>query len=123
MPSDLKVGIFWIVNGELIADMVPLSHASEYGNALEHGGHWEYWDKLLPQTSNQFLLKDHEYDRFPRGRVLYFKNKEQVVVYADRCLWSLQIQSKLQAAFGIHSSFKFVADSHYRCPSCGGPII
>lgn len=123
MPSDLKVGIFWIVNGELITDMVPLSHASEYGNALEHGGHWEHWDKLLPQTPNQFILKNHEYDRFPRGRVLYFKNKQQIVVYADRCLWSLQNQSKLQAAFGIDYSIQFVADNHYQCPSCGGPII
>lgn len=102
--------------------MVPLSHASEYGNALEHGGHWEYWDKLLPQTSNQFLLKDHEYDRFPRGRVLYFKNKQKIVVYADRCLWELQSQRMVQSAFGIHSSIQFVADSHYRFPSCGGPI-
>ena len=123
MPSDLKVGIFWIVDGELIADMVPLSHASEYGNALEHGGHWEYWDRLVPQTPNQFLLKDHEYDRFPRGRVLYFKNKEKIVVYADRCLWELHSQRMVQSAFGIHSSIEFVADSHYRCPSCGGPII
>ncbi len=123
MRQETRVGIFWIVAGDVIADAVPLSRARAYGAALEHGGHWEYWDKVVPVTHEQMLLKTEEYDHYPRGRVVYFPDRHRVVVYADRCLWTAQNQTKIQEAFCLPRAFRFTADGHYRCPRCGGPRL
>lgn len=123
MNPDLKVGIFWIVNGDIIADAIPLSHANEYGKAIEYGGHWEYWERLVPLTRGQYLLKSHEYDRYPRGRVVYFPAQRSVVVYADQCLWTSEYRTKLQEVFGINQAFRFTSDDHYRCLACGGSQV
>lgn len=123
MRQEPKVGIFWIVEGDVIADAVPLSRARAYGAALEHSGHWEYWEKFVPVTHEQMLLKTEEYDHYPRGRVVCFPERHRIVVYADRCLWTPRNQAKIQEAFSLPRAFRFTADGHYRCPGCGGPRL
>lgn len=44
-----KVGIFFIVDGESLVDAVPLEAAEPYGDALQHGGHYEFWESLVPE--------------------------------------------------------------------------
>lgn len=123
MRQEPKVGIFWIVEGDVIADAAPLPRARAYGAALEHGGHWEYREKFVPITHEQMLLKTGEYDHYPRGRVVCFPERHRIVVYADRCLWTPRNQAKIQEAFSLPRAFRFTADDHYRCPGCGGPRL
>jgi hypothetical protein len=123
MQAEARVGIFWIVHGEVITDAVPLSRGYQYGAALEHGGHWEYWEKFVPVTHEQVLLKTSEYDHYPRGRVVYFPQRRRFVVYADRCLWTSRHQAGVQEAFQLLYLPRFTADDHYRCPECGGPRL
>lgn len=123
MRPEPMVGIFWIVHGDVISDAVPLSRARAYGAALEHGSHWDYWEKFVPVTHEQVLLKTAEYDQYPRGRVVYFPQHRRVVVYADRCLWTQKNQDKIRDAFSLPRTIRFTADDHYRCPDCGGPRL
>lgn len=116
---DMKVGIFWMVSGDLIVDAVPLPQAQPYGSALQHGGHWEYWERFAPTTHEQYLLKTNEYDVFPRGRVVFFPAKRRWVVYADRCLWTLKARTMIQQAFGMPFMVRFTQDEHYCCAACG----
>ena len=123
MSEEIKVGIFWMINDHLISNTVLLSQSEKYGLALQHGGHWDYWEELNPTTHEQYLLKTHEYDWFPRGRVVFFPAKERVVVYADKCLWTPHVKRLIQKAFDIRDVISFTADSHYRCANCGGPRV
>lgn len=116
--KELKVGIFWVVNGELIVDAVPLAKARENGSVIQHGSHWEYWQKFAPVTHEQVLLKSHNLDCYPRGRVVLLADTKRIVVYADRCVWTAKVLVQIQEAFGISYAFRFNADHHYHCQFC-----
>lgn len=50
-----KVGIFWVVDDAIIGDAVYLHEAKPYTNALQHGGHHDFWLRLKPSTDNAGL--------------------------------------------------------------------
>jgi hypothetical protein len=93
---DAFVGIFWgIPDGQtytLVLDRTPLSEAEPYGEALTHPrGHyevWEQWRRLGPAGLARRNLPTaivwHEYEHFPRGRVVYRIREQHFIVYADR---------------------------------------
>lgn len=118
--KELKVGIFWLVSGDLIFDAVPVARARENGSVLQHGSHWEYWKKFVPLTHEQVLLKSHEFDCYPRGRVAFLTAQKRIVVYADRCAWTPKAQLQIQEAFGISYAFRFTAVHHFHCHGCSG---
>jgi len=76
MMPDTKVGMFWCVGGTVIGEAVPLSEAEPYGDALQHGGHYDFWLHLKPRTEAERRLKGNAYDFYPRGRVVYFQARE-----------------------------------------------
>ena len=36
-----KVGMFWCINDTVVGETVPLDEAEPYGDALQHGGHYD----------------------------------------------------------------------------------
>lgn len=66
-----KVGIFFVVNGDLVFDAVPLEQGELYGDTVGFSGHYDYWEALAPKNPTEHLFKNHAYDYFPRGRVVY----------------------------------------------------
>ena len=49
-------------------------HATRpYGNAIQHGGNEQFWEDLVPHTRIERQFKSHDYDYFPRGRVVLFE--------------------------------------------------
>lgn len=81
-----KVGIFFVVNGELVFDAVPLEQGHPYGDNIGFSGHYDYWEALVPKNPTEQLFKSHAYDYYPRGRVVYFKDISGFKLYADRCM-------------------------------------
>jgi len=81
-----KVGIFFFVDGEIIMDTVPVENGEPYGDAIQHGGHYEFWEKLVPKTLAERRFKARAYDAYPRGRVVFFPNRKKYVLYGDRCI-------------------------------------
>ncbi len=116
-----NVGIFFVVNGEVIFDAVPLEKGEPYGDAIGYSGHHDYWLALIPQSRTEHLFKSHDYDYFPRGRVVYFKNARHFRLYADRCLKKTEIQS-VAAAFAL-AEFQLARDEHYQCANCNAEYI
>lgn len=41
------VGIFFIVNGNVVFDAAPLENGELYGDTLGFSGHYDYWDALI----------------------------------------------------------------------------
>ena len=111
-----KVGIFFVVNGELIIDTVPVAQGELYGDAFGFSGHHDFWQALVPQNPTENRFSDHAYDYYPRGRVVYFKESDRFLLYADRCLTNLQIE-KVALSFYL-PYYKLARDEHYQCAKC-----
>jgi len=84
--NQAKVGIFFVVDGQLLVDAVPLEQGEPYGNTRGHGSHYDFWESLAPGNDGERRFKARAYDTYPRGRVVYFTQEKRFVLYADRCL-------------------------------------
>lgn len=121
-----KVGIFFVVNGDVIFDAVPHEQGEPYGDTAGFGGHDDYWQALIPKSATELLFKSHAYDYFPRGRVVHFNIKDGIgfnimdgirfKLYADRCLTEADIK-KVVKTFQL-PAFRLVRDEHYQCAGC-----
>ena len=122
------VGIVWGVRDgagplRLVTDCTPLAEAEPYGDFLTHprGHHevWEAWRRLGPAALARrglpTLVAWHEYEHFPRGRVVFDTGRDRFILYADRRLQAPAILRRILDAFGLDAAQCDVrADPHYR---------
>jgi hypothetical protein len=111
-----KIGIFFVVQGHLLMDAAPLEQGELYGDAINFSGHFDYWDSLKPSRAVEQLFKNHAYDYFPRGRVVYFNKTDSFKLYADRCITKVEIE-KITATFHF-PAHQLAKDEHYQCAIC-----
>lgn len=114
--NHVKVGIFYIVQDHLLMDAAPLEQGEQYGDAVNFSGHFDYWGALSPSSALEQLLKNHAYDYFPRGRVVYFRRTDCFKLYADRCITKAEIE-KIAIAFQL-PTYQLAKDEHYQCAIC-----
>lgn len=113
-----KVGIFFYVDGEIIIDAVPFESGEPYGEAVQHGGHYDYWDALIPKTLVERKFKARAYDAYPRGRVVYYPKRKIFRLYSDRCLKADDLNA-VKEKFGLETvKVEFETDEHYQCAKC-----
>lgn len=123
MTSDAKVGMFWCIGERVIGEAVPLSEAEPYGDALQHGGHYDFWLNLKPRTEAECRLKSHSYDYYPRGRVVYFQSRQQFRLYVDRCL-NVETQKAIIDFSGLaETQLEIERDTHYQCVGCNSDYL
>ncbi|MDR0458003.1 MAG: hypothetical protein LBH10_03100 [Burkholderiaceae bacterium] len=122
------VGIFWGIpsagNGwTLLADAAPLAAAEPYGDFLDHPrGHYELWEHWKAQGAAAPLeisvaqaIARHEYEDFPRGRIVFDVKNRRFIVYADRRLQQEGTLAAIARQFGLKpGTFVVRSDSHYR---------
>ena len=113
-----KVGIFWLVDDVIIGDAVSQEEAEPYGDALQHGGHYEFWEGLVPGTVQERRFKSHAYDYYPRGRMVLFPLQRMVRLYVDGCLGNRAIKDALAYFGSVGYSVEIEQDWHYRCAAC-----
>lgn len=124
LPS---VGIFWGVpdggRTVLVTDRTTLAQAEAYGDCLTHArGHhevWEAWRRLgataLRRSGLPPAIACHEYEAFPRGRVVYMRGPALFTLYADRRLQRPDTIADLVRLFGLTGQTHTVrSDAHYR---------
>jgi hypothetical protein len=122
------VGIFWGIHDSargmvLLADKTPIDKGEQYGECITHpNGHYEFWEGLsqlgAPALSSRGLPTApawHEYEEFPRGRVVYWPKDKSFVIYADKRLQTTAFINQLVAEFSIpKGSYAVRSDPHYR---------
>lgn len=119
--TQAKVGIFFVVGGNLIFDAVLLEQGELYGDTVGFSGHYDYWQALIPQNPTGQIFKSHAYDYFPRGRVVYFKKSGSFKLYADRCIRNADIE-KVAVTFQL-PAYRLARDEHYQCANCNPEYI
>lgn len=114
----MKVGIFFKVESDLLVDFVSVGSGEPYGEAIQFGGHHEFWEKLRPSNLCERRFKAHAYDYYPRGRVVYFPRRNIYVLYTDRCLTAEDIHTVAKVFELENHVFEVAGDAHYRCARC-----
>ncbi len=123
-----SVGIVWGVQDRaapllLVIDRTCLLEAEPYGDFLTHprGHHevWEGWRRLgaggLARRGLPTLIAWHEYEHFPRGRVVFDTTVSRFTLYADRKLQVPDVLREVLCAFGLDPKRCAVrSDPHYR---------
>ena len=127
------VGIVWGVRDRagpllLVTDRTPLAEAEPYGDFLTHpGGHhdvWEGWRRLGPvglaRRGLPAFIAWHEYEHFPRGRVVFDTTTDRFTFYADRKLQAPCVLREVMRVFGINPAQCAVrSDPHYQTSKLG----
>ena len=130
VPANVQaaVGIVWGVRDgdgplRLAIDRTPLVEAEPYGDFLTHprGHHevWEGWRRLGParlaRRGLPTVIAWHEYEHFPRGRVVFDTRSSRFTLYADRKLQAPGTLRRVLGLFGLDPLLCAVhSDPHYR---------
>ena len=114
----MKIGIFFKVYDEFLVDAVEVEAGEIYGPAIQHGGHYEFWEGLVPHSIRERQFKSHAYDYYPRGRVVFFPKRRIFRVYFDRCLTKEDIDLLLQLFELVGQLYEIAEDEHYCCARC-----
>lgn len=102
---------------------MPLAQAEDYGDCLTYprGHHevWEEWRQLrvsgLDRKGLPRAIASHEYEEFPRGRIVYESRPRLFIIYADRKLFNPEIIGKIVERFALQDEIWTVrSDAHYR---------
>lgn len=126
--NEPKVGIFFYVDDEIIMDAVAIEHGEPYGAAIQHGGHYEFWERLVPKTLPERKFKSRSYDAYPRGRMVFFPKEKKFVLYGDRCI-STDEYSLIAEKFGLDGildegfTIGIEHDHHYKCARCNKTFL
>lgn len=122
------VGIYWGIpnpdhSWSILTDKSSLAEAEPYGDFLTHPrGHydvWSEWQKLgsvaLAKRGIPETVAYHEYEDFPRGRIVYETKTSQFIIYADRRLQRTEVVAEIATLFSLApGTFAVRSDAHYR---------
>jgi hypothetical protein len=126
------VGIFWLVqtsNGKarLLAVGCPLDQAEPYGDCLTYSpGHYETWAHWRREKTVDPALRAivclHEYEDWPRGRIVFDRARDVFIIYADRKLMTPVMITRIETQFHLPEKRTEVkSDLHYQ--SKGAPNV
>ncbi len=104
------VGIFFVVNNQLLLHKCSLEEAEKYGDFLNYPqSHMEIWDQYYYK---KFKV---DFDYFPRGRIIYNINEKTYYIYIDKCLVN---DIKNLGIIPQNEKVKILNDFHYKCHKC-----
>jgi acyl-[acyl carrier protein]--UDP-N-acetylglucosamine O-acyltransferase len=117
VEPEAQVGIFWVVDDNVLLDTSPLSAAEEYLDMKVHSGeHKKVWGTFQRLGK---VPRDIEYDEPPRGRVAYHKTTRKFSLLADKCiLRDTNKITNIMSLMHLPSNTRIGSDSHYRCSRC-----
>jgi len=117
MKRAAQLGIFWIVDGEIVAFKEPASKVKSVNSVKDSEfAHDSLWPKVQRSCSG---LEDKEYWQIPRGRVVYRDPKREYVVFMPTMLLKDRgLLVGISKAFGLGASrVCALGDLHYDPPS------
>ena len=118
------IGIFWMISTSegvrLLAASCLLDKAEPYGDCLTFGpGHYEIWrgwrQSRELDAAARAVVRAHEYEDWPRGRIVFNREQNRFILYADRKLRRPETIEAIQQRFQLPADRTAVeADFHYQ---------
>lgn len=111
----MKIGIFWFYKNQVfgVSHQFDINSSDSLGMIDSPYNHVSYWNELRDKFSE---LRDIEYDEVPRGRVIFDKNKNILIIYLDKKLLIKSKVSKIcdffDAEYDVNTVLRL--DPHYR---------
>jgi hypothetical protein len=124
--TEPRLGIYWIVRsaaGEfrLLGHACPLPVAEEYGDCLtcpsSHIDVWASWRRGYPPEADLLpLIRLHEYEAWPRGRIVYERDAARFIVYVDpKVMLRSAVVDTIVRWFALPAGQWLIrTDAHYR---------
>lgn len=119
-----EIGPFYVIKDVIYGDtediiVVRSRHSSDILDSDQ--SHYDYWS-LLRRVYPE--LRKVSYDYFPRGRIVYNINKDQYIIYFDKCLDTDKYKDMIIDEFNLpRNKTIFDYDEHYQCHSCNKEFI
>ena len=113
--TEPRLGIFWLVDGKLLTDSLPLSECEDdrdFRNyPASHIDVWTEWQRIGKAPSPS------EYEEFPRGRVIH--NGDGFTIRADRCILKRKdLIARIKRELHLPKQISLGKDPHYKCFHC-----
>ncbi len=118
------IGIFWMISAaggpRLLAASCTLDKAEPGGDFLNFGpGHYEIWQGWRQSreldAAARAVVRAHEYEDWPRGRIVFDRTKNRFILYCDRKLMRPETIEQIQKRFRLPLERTDVeADFHYQ---------
>ena len=107
LKHNQMIGIFWIINKGLLAKTVKLSEIEQVGGFKDSGlSHFFEWEKMGFDID--------EYDKFPRGRIVYDVYNDIFLIYAAKeIIRNQEYKNLILDYFQICKNHRFIYDEHY----------
>lgn len=128
--AEPRVGIFWMIatsdGAQLLAASCRLSEAESYGDCLTFGpGHYQIWQGWRRSrelsASARAVVREYEYEDWPRGRVVFDQLHARFIVYADRKLLRPETIASITQRFALPADRTDIkSDSHYQSTESPG---
>lgn len=114
MAKEPSRGVFWVIDGELLAYPVVPGQYSEASTGLTYN-HERLWSYIKPRGDK------HPYNYWPRGRV-DFTNKGRPIVYFNPNIDIDEFLPQIKVEFGLREEPRLQPDGsdHYKCYLDGG---
>jgi hypothetical protein len=112
------VGIYFKVGTDFLVDAVDVLSGEPYGEAVQHGEHYAFWEAFEARNPAGHRFKRHAYDYYPRGRIVYFPQKDVYRIYLDPCLTTEDLSAVIDRFSLEGHAREVVDDRHYRCSRC-----
>ena len=108
MPN---VGLFFVVEGHLFLHDCPKDKADKAGGFINYPfSHDQIWRKYYHQRFG------HDFDYYPRGRILYNRDNDTWMLYKDHCIKEQELRNLLKLFHGL--TLRIDTDKHYQCHMC-----
>lgn len=111
-----EVGPFYVIDGVVFNDTDSLRKVSGVNGMFDSDNtHYDFW-KLLQRIYPEYRRIDYDY--YPRGRVVYNKNKDEYRIFIDKCITSKNIKEIISELNLPWNKVVTDYDEHYQCHSC-----
>ena len=118
------IGIFWMISAadgpRLLAVSCELDKAEPYGDCLTFGpGHYKIWQGWRQSreldAAARAIVRVHEYEDWPRGRIVFDRVRNRFILYCDRKLMRPATIEQIQLRFHLPADRTAVeTDFHYQ---------
>jgi len=118
MSHEPHIGIFFIVGDSIYqkSDKVGNIKADPFGFVDIQTSHYEYWDVVCFFAPEH---KKHDFDYYPRGRVIYNALDDAFFVWLDKCIDDYEHRDLICESFNLSGkNVIYDNDEHYSCANC-----